>query len=246
MIGTLLNVGTVVVGGTAGLLVGDRLPERARVTVMQGLGLVTLLLGLRNALQTRNVFILLVSVALGGVLGELLRVQDGLDWLGRRFEALVEGLARRRAGAGTPAATAIGAPERAFSRGFVTASLVFCVGPLTILGAFEDGLTGDYTTLALKALLDGFAAFIFASSLGAGVPAAALFVLVYQGALTLGARGLQPLLNEAMIVELTATGGVLILGLGLVLLEIKPIRVASLLPALVLAPPLTLLAERLF
>lgn len=241
MIGTLINVGTVVAGGTAGLLLGDRLPERARVTVMQGLGLVTLLLGVRNALQTRNVLIVLAAVALGGILGELLRVQDGLDGLGKRFEAAVETRGRRRGGAPVAAA-----PGRSFSRGFVTASLVFCVGPLTILGAFEDGLTGDYTTLALKALLDGFAAFVFASSLGVGVPASALFVLVYQGALTLGARGLQPLLDDAMIVELTATGGILILGLGLVLLEIKPVRVASFLPALLLAPLFVALADRLF
>ncbi len=244
MTGTLINVGTVIVGGTAGLLLGDRLPERVRVTVMQGLGLVTLLLGLRNALQTRNVLILLTAVALGGVLGELLRVQEGLDWLGRRFETIMEALPRRRArGQGTGGAAL---PEGSFSRGFVTASLLFCIGPLTILGAFEDGLTGDYSTLAVKALLDGFAALVFASSLGAGVPAAALFVLVYQGALTLGARGLQPLLSEAMITELTAAGGILILGLGLTLLEIKPIRVASFLPALFLAPTLVPLAGWLF
>ncbi|MDP9375825.1 MAG: DUF554 domain-containing protein [Chloroflexota bacterium] len=244
MTGTLINVGTVIVGGTAGLLLGDRLPERVRVTVMQGLGLVTLLLGLRNALQTRNVLILLTAVALGGVLGELLRVQEGLDWIGRRFEAIMEVLPRRRAGGQGAGAAAL--PEGSFSRGFVTASLLFCIGPLTILGAFEDGLTGDYSTLAVKALLDGFAALVFASSLGAGVPAAALFVLVYQGALTLGARGLQPLLSEAMITELTAAGGILILGLGLTLLEIKPIRVASFLPALFLAPALVPLAGWLF
>ncbi len=244
MTGTLINVGTVIVGGTAGLLLGDRLPERVRVTVMQGLGLVTLLLGLRNALQTRNVLILLTAVALGGVLGELLRVQEGLDWLGRRFETIMEALPRRRAGGQGAGAAAL--PEGSFSRGFVTASLLFCIGPLTILGAFEDGLTGDYSTLAVKALLDGFAALVFASSLGAGVPAAALFVLVYQGALTLGARGLQPLLSEAMITELTAAGGILILGLGLTLLEIKPIRVASFLPALFLAPTLVPLAGWLF
>lgn len=243
MIGTLVNVGTVTIGGTAGLLLGDRLPPRVRGTLLQGLGLLTLLLGLRNALTTQNVLIPLLALTIGGVVGELLHVQEGLDGLGRGFERLVDALTRQPAsrpistgGEATPLVPS-------FSRGFVTASLVFCVGPLTILGAFEDGLTGNYSTLVLKSLLDLVAAIVFASALGVGVPASALFVLVYQGGLTLAARGLQPLLSTAMITELTATGGLLILGIGLTLLEIKAIRVVSLLPALVVAPLLVPLAH---
>lgn len=233
MIGTLINTGTVALGGTAGLLVGGRLPERVRTIVIQGLGLATMLVGLKDAWRTQNLLILLTAIALGGLLGEAIGVQAGLDALGRRVEALADPARRRRT-----AATSLDGEtaDHSFSRGFVTASLVFCVGPMTILGAFQDGLTGDYRTLAVKSLLDGFSSFVFASSLGIGVPASALFVLFYQGALTLGARLLQPLLSEAMITEMTAVGGLLVLALGLVLLEIKPLRVASFLPALVVAP----------
>lgn len=238
LIGTIINVVAVTGGGTAGLLLGNRLPARIQTTVFQGLGLATLFLGVKNALQSSNLLILLGAIVIGGALGEVLRVQDRLDQFGHVVQRGIGRLGRRHASTG-------GAPSASghrFSRGFVTASLLFCVGPLTILGTFQDGLTGDYSILAVKSLLDGTSAFIFASSLGAGVPAAALFVLVYQGALTLAAGILQPLLTNAMIVELTAVGGLLMLGLGLSMLEIKQVRVASFLPALVVAPLLVPLA----
>lgn len=240
LIGTFINVAAVTVGGVAGLALGDRLPVRVQTTVFQGLGLATLFLGVKNALETQNLLILLGAMVIGGTLGELLRVQEGLDRFGRLFEAAIKRIGRRRT---TPPGDTTVTEGRAFSRGFVTASLLFCVGPLTFLGAFQDGLTGDFSILAVKSLLDGVSAVIFASTLGAGVPAAALFVLVYQGLLTLAAGTFQPLLTQAMITELTAAGGLLMLGLGLSMLDIKQIRVASLLPALLVAPALVPLAN---
>lgn len=240
MIGTFINVAAVTVGGVAGLVLGERLPVRVQTTVFQGLGLATLFLGVKNALQSQNLLILLAAMVIGGTLGELLRVQEGLDRFGRLFEAAIERIGSRRARPSTPK---LGVEGRTFSRGFVTASLLFCVGPLTFLGAFQDGLTGDFSILAVKSLLDGTSAVIFASTLGAGVPAAALFVLVYQGLLTLTVGIFQPLLSPAMIAELTAAGGLLMLGLGLSMLDVKQIRVASLLPALIVAPALVPLAN---
>jgi hypothetical protein len=164
------------------------------------------------------------SVLIGGLLGEWWRIEEQLRKLGAWLEA-------RFARSGSSEATA------RFIRGFVTASLVFCVGPMTILGSFEDGLTGSFQTLAIKSVLDGFAALAFASSLGAGVMFSALVIFLYQGALTLLAVQAQAVLTAPMIAEMTAAGGLLIMGIGFgALLELRPIRVANYLPALVIAP----------
>jgi uncharacterized membrane protein YqgA involved in biofilm formation len=230
MVGTLINVATVVAGSSAGLLVGSRLPERIRQTVLSGLGLITLVIGMSMALQTRNPLLMLAALLLGGVIGELLSLEERLQALGRYLETRVSG----RSGEGS-----------AFVRGFVTASLVFCVGPMTILGSIQDGLTGNYTLLAIKATLDGFASLAFSASLGIGVMFAALTVLIYQGALTLGAGLVKAVLTEAMITEMTAVGGTMILGIGLLLLDLKRVRVASFLPGLFIAPLLVALAPTL-
>jgi len=232
--GTLINVITVLVGGTLGTLLGARLPERMRETIMHGLGLLTLVIGVQLSLETDNVLIVLVSLLLGGITGEVLRIEDRINQLGRWLERKTT-----RSG-GLPASdlpwdAALPGASR-FSRAFLTASLVFCVGPMTILGSIQDGLAGDYTLLAVKATLDGFAALAFASTLGPGVIFAALTVLVYQGALTLGAGWASVVLTDPMVAEMTATGGVLMLALGLGLLEIKQIRTGNLLPAIVIAP----------
>jgi len=230
MTGTILNVVAVLLGGTLGALLGERLPERIRQIVMQGVGLVTLVVGMSMALGTDNVLIVLGSVCIGGILGEWWRIEDRLETAGRWLEAKasrVPFLARGN-----------------FVRGFVTASLVFCVGPMTILGSIQDGLSGDYTLLALKSVLDGFAGLAFAASLGMGVTFSAVTVLLFQGALSLGAAPFQAILTESMITEMSAAGGVIILGIGLLLLEIKRIRVGSFLPALFVAPLLTILWER--
>jgi uncharacterized membrane protein YqgA involved in biofilm formation len=223
--GTLINIITVVLGGTLGTFLGARLPDKMRETIMHGLGLLTLVIGLQMALTTRNVLIVLASILFGGVIGEMLGIQNGLDALGRNLE--------QRFSRGGEAGK--------FTRGFVTASLVFCIGPLAILGSIQDGLLGDYQLLAIKSTLDAFAGLAFASTLGIGVAFAALTVLVYQG----GIAALAMLLGSALgsvtretpwVIEMTATVGVLIMGIALLLLNLKQVRIANLLPAVLIAP----------
>ena len=232
MIGTLINIATVAVGGGLGTLIGGRLPERLRDTVMHGIGLVTLTLGVHMTLDTQNILIVMGSVLVGALLGEWWRIDVGLE---RVSEWLRERVAKRL-------------PESSmgrFTEGFITASLVFCIGPVTVLGAIQDGLTGDYQLLAVKSLLDGFSALAFASSMGIGVVFSILTLLIYQGGLSLLAGLAQNLMTDAMIAEMSATGGVLILALGLILLDLKQIRVANLLPALVIAPAIVALLTAL-
>jgi uncharacterized membrane protein YqgA involved in biofilm formation len=222
MIGTLLNIATVLVGGTLGLLFGARLPERLRRTVVAGLGLFVLAYGVSIFLKSQNQLIVLGSLLIGGMLGEWWKIEDGFQRLGEILEARFAG---KDKGTGR------------FLRGFLTASLVFCIGPITILGSIQDGLTGDYKMLAIKSVLDGFAALAFASTLGVGVMFSALVILVYQGGISLLAHQLNAVITPAMTAEMTAAGGVMLMGLAISsLLEIKPIRVASFLPALVIAP----------
>ncbi|MCL4531794.1 MAG: DUF554 domain-containing protein, partial [Actinobacteria bacterium] len=272
-------------------LVGERLPERFRQTVMQAIGLMTLLIGFQMALGTKSAIIVLGSVVMGAVVGEALRIDDGLTAFGNWVERTVYRATGRRGewetgrvgmrgavGAGgsagplddpqnpesrtqtpshtqssalTPQSSVDGALPAAggaedverggslFSKGFVTASLIFCVGPMTILGSFQDGLTGVYSTLAVKSVLDGFTALALASSLGWGVVFSAGIVLLYQGALTMGATWAKPFLSASIINEMTAAGGLLIVGIGLNILGIVKIRVANMLPALIFAPILT-------
>ena len=225
MTGTLINIITVVVGGTLGTFLGARLPDKMRETIMHGLGLLTLVIGLQMALTTRNVLIVLASILFGGVIGEMLGIQNGLDALGRNLE--------QRFSRGGEAGK--------FTRGFVTASLVFCIGPLAILGSIQDGLLGDYNLLAIKSTLDGFAGLAFASTLGIGVAFAALAVLVYQGGISLLAMLLGSAIGSVTrdtpwVIEMSATGGVLIMGICLLLLDLKQVRIANLLPAVFIAP----------
>jgi len=224
MTGTLLNIATVLVGGLIGLLFGARIPERFKATVIAGMGLFTFAMGVKMFLETENPLIVLGALLIGGLLGEWARIEDGLRNLGaaleRRFarDDSAEGSAR-------------------FIRGFLTASLLFCVGPMTILGSIQDGLTGNYELLAVKAVLDGFAALAFASTLGVGVLFSSLIILLYQGGISLLAGQLNAFVTDAMMAEMTAAGGVLLMGLALSsLLEIKPIRVGNFLPALFFAP----------
>lgn len=236
-IGTIINIVTVLVGGTLGTLMGTRLPERVRETIMHGLGLLTLVIGIQLSFETDNILIVLGSLLVGGIVGELLRIEYRIDRLGRWLECKTA----RGGSTSIPDLPQSGASQ--FSRAFLTASLLFCVGPMTILGSIQDGLTGDYTLLAVKSTLDGFAALAFASTMGTGVIFAALTVLVYQGALTLGAGWASAVLTDPMVAEMTATGGVLMLALGLGLLEIKRIRAGNLLPAIVVAPTIVAVIE---
>jgi hypothetical protein len=207
-----------------------------RETIMHGLGLLTMVIGFQLSLETANILIVLGSLLLGGLVGELLRIEGAIDQAGKWLERQTGG--ERQPGAAPGGSTT-------FSYAFLTASLVFCVGPMTILGSIQDGLTGDYTLLAVKSTLDGFASLAFASTLGPGVIFSALTVLIYQGALTLGAGWADAILTDPMVAEMTATGGVLMLALGLGLLEIKRIRTGNLLPALVIAPVIVAVVARL-
>jgi uncharacterized membrane protein YqgA involved in biofilm formation len=236
--GTLINAGTVLAGTAIGTLVGERMPERIRETVMDGLGLVTLLVGVYQGLAAFRPpltelpgdsfpVVLVGSILVGGILGELVGIEKGLNRLGESL--------RKKFGSG----------QRRFTEGFVVASLVFCVGPLTVLGSLQDGLFGDYSLLAIKATLDGFAALAFASALGWGVGFSVIVILIYQGGLSLAAGVVEGIFDPITIAAITATGGVLILAIALRLLQVREIRVANLLPALALAPVAAAIIDQL-
>ncbi|HEY6607919.1 MAG TPA: DUF554 domain-containing protein [Candidatus Limnocylindria bacterium] len=233
--GTLLNVATVLVGTLIGVLIGSRMPERIQVSLTTGLGLFTFLIGTSMGLRVLNdpaaqpgdELAVLAAVLLGVAIGELLRLHDGLEALGAWFQ-------RRLASGERPSRIA---------EGFVTASIVFCVGPLTILGSLQNGLTGDIQLLAIKSLLDFVASIAFAAALGPGVALAAITVLVVQGGIAAAASLLAGAFDEVTILAITSAGGVILLGVALRLLDLKPVRVASFLPALVLAPIFVRIAE---
>lgn len=224
MTGTILNIVTVLIGGALGLLFGARLPERLKHTVIAGMGLFTSALGVQMFLKTENPLIVLGALLIGILLGEWAGIEDRLQRVGRVLEE------RFTRNPGT-------ATETHFVRGFLTASLLFCVGPMTILGSIQDGLTGDYQLLAVKSVLDGFASLAFASTLGVGVLFSTLVILVFQGGISLMAAALSAIVTDAMLNEMTATGGVILMALAVSsLLEIKKIRAGNFLPALAVAP----------
>ena len=221
--GTLINVGTVLAGTGAGVAIGHRLPEGLQQRVLYGLGMVTLVLGIDGALDwgDTNPIIVMGGVLLGGIAGEAIGIE-------RRLGQLGDYLQRRFAGEG----------HSRVSEGFVTASLLFCVGPLTVVGSLQDGLTGDYDQLAAKALLDGFASIALAATLGWGVGLAAVTVLIVQGGITLGASPLENVLGEdsEALAALSSAGGILIIGISLKLLELRDVKIGNYLPALIFAP----------
>jgi uncharacterized membrane protein YqgA involved in biofilm formation len=241
-LGTILNVVTILVGSTLGVFFGHRLPERTTRTVTDGLGLVTLVIGGLNVVSVSDpdfraavggsatLLVVLGAVLLGGITGSLLRIEDRLEGLGGWLQSK---LAR---GEGS-------ASKARFVEGFVDASLVFVIGPLAILGSLSDGLGRGIEQLALKSTLDGFASLAFAASLGWGVAASAISVGVWQGLWTVAAVLLGSLLPAALIASITATGGILLLGVGFRLLQIRQVPVGDLLPALLFAPVLTLLVQ---
>lgn len=225
--GTLLNVATVLIGTTIGVLAGARMPAAMQGSLTTGLGFFTLLLSVGMGLQilgpdaARGDDLAVLAALLAGIVaGELLQLHDRLEALGAWFQ--------RRLSSGTR-------PSR-IAEGFVTASLVFCVGPLTILGSLDNGLRGDVTLLSVKSLLDGVASMAFAAALGPGVYLAALTVLVVQGGIAGGAFLLSDVMDAATILSITAVGGLILMGVALRLLDLKAVRVANFLPALVLAP----------
>lgn len=223
MIGTLINVAAIVVGCGIGIFFGARLPDQLKNTVIAGMGLFVLATGIQMFLKTQNAMVVLIALIVGAILGEWWRIEERIEtlgvWLERKF-ARGEGNASTR-----------------FVRGFLTASLIYCTGPMAILGAITDGLRGDYLTLAIKSVLDGFITIAFSSTLGVGVLFSIIPVFLYQGAISLLAGQLNSVLTDAMVNEMTATGGVILAGLSMSgLLEIKKIRVGNFVPALAIAP----------
>jgi len=219
-LGTLVNAATVVVGGALGSLVIPRVPDHVRKSTMQALGLGTMLIGLQMAWETQEMLLVLISLAVGTILGELARIDDRLQGLASKLERWPW---TQRGG---------------FAKSFVQTTLLFCVGAMAITGSLQDGLQGDPSILYAKAVLDGVGAVMFGSVMGPGVMLAAIPVLLYQGAITLGASWISMILTEPMIREIGATGGLLVLGLGFNLIGAAEVKVANMLPALVIVAAL--------
>jgi len=219
-LGTLINTLTVLAGGGLGLLIGNKIPDRVRVIIVQVIGLVTLAIGLRDVMNTDNMVFPLVGMVIGAILGEFLKIEDRLAILGE--------LLRRK--------FAKNAGESKFVNGFVTATLLFCIGPLTILGAIEDASGKTPQLFIIKGTLDGFMMIIFSALYGVGALFSAVSVFVVQGTLTLFGASLDSLLDDRMRLELFAAGGLAVMAIGINLLEIKKIRLGSLLPGLILTP----------
>jgi uncharacterized membrane protein YqgA involved in biofilm formation len=216
VLGTVVNAIAIVAGSLIGLLFRGGIPQAYNQTVMQAIGLAVILIGFKGALKGENFLLIILSLAIGAVLGEGLKIEAHLErlgqWLQRRFAVAGDGIAR----------------------GFVTASLLFCVGSMAIVGALESGLSGDHQTLFAKSVLDGITAIIFASTLGIGVIFSAAAVFLYQGLITLTASSMREFLVPETIRQMTAVGGLLIIAIGINILEIKRIRVGNMLPAIFL------------
>ena len=217
--GTLLNAATVLIGGVVGAVVGDRLPERLRENVVRGVGLFVTAMGVKFAIDTSNLLFMLGAILLGGIIGSLVGVDA---WLNRLGERLQQRFARGR--------------TSTVAEAFVTASIVFCVGPLTFLGSIQNGLAGDATLLSVKSVLDGFTAIALAATLGWGVLLTVPLILVYQGGLAIGASLFAGILSDLQLREMSAVGGLLLMGVGLKLLAIRDIKVADFLPAIIVSP----------
>jgi len=214
LLGTLVNTGAIICGGLVGLFLRGGAPERYTATVMHAISLAVILIGLKGAIATEDILLVIFSLAVGSVIGEMLRIEERLELLGNRLE--------RRFSKG----------DGGFSKGFVAASLLFCVGSMAIVGALESGLTGDHQTLYAKSVLDGVAAIVFGSTFGIGVVFSAVSVLLYQGFITFTASLIKPFLIPAVVAQMSAVGGLLIMAIGFNMLEMKRIKVGNMLPAI--------------
>jgi hypothetical protein len=223
MTGTLVNAGAIITGSLIGLFIHTRLPKKIITIVFHGIGLFTLFIGVKMALKTEHLVIMVMSLVLGSIIGELIRIDDAVNRFG---DYIKEKLKMKR---------------DKFSEGFVTSFLLFCMGSLTILGAIEEGLGEAPNLLLAKSVLDGFSSIALTISLGIGVIFSIIPLLIYQGGLTLFAGSMQELLNEPIINELSAIGGLLLIGMGLNILELKKIKILNMLPALIIVVVLTCL-----
>ena len=219
MIGTLINCAAIIAGSLVGLLLRRGMKESIAQTVMQGIGLSVILIGISGAITTGNTLLVIVSMAIGGVAGSLIDIDGKMNRLGA--------WAQRKLTRGDD-------ENNTFAKGFVTASLVYCVGAMAVVGALDSGIRGDHSTLIAKAMLDGVTAIVFSSSLGIGVMLSAVPVLVYQGAIALLGNAIAPLLSDVVVNEMSAVGGLLIMAIGVNMLLDKDIKVANLLPAILI------------
>ncbi|NBX23140.1 MAG: DUF554 domain-containing protein [Microbacteriaceae bacterium] len=248
-LGTIVNVVAIVIGGSLGVLVGHRLPERTSRVVTDSLGLVVLVIGAMNVMSLTDesfvgavgpgvgLLVVVGALVVGGVVGSLLDIETRLEKFGIWLQAFARSRGREETGSSS---ARNGARGSRFVEGFVDASLIYCVGPMAILGALSDGTGHGIETLALKASLDGISAIAFAAALGWGVAFSAVPVGLWQGLLTLLAVGLGTFMSSAVIASITVTGGILMLGIGLRVLNIRQINVGNLLPALIVAPLITI------
>jgi len=226
-LGTIINVITVIIGSGLGLLLRNRLGDAYKSVILQGVGILTLVIGMQMALKTDNILIVLISVILGGISGQLLRLEEKIDI----FADHVKNKFANQ-------------DDVYFSEGFITASIIFCIGPMTILGSINDGLRGDINLLAIKSVLDGFTALALTTTFGIGVIFSIFTIIIIQGGITFSALLIEQFFNNMMINEMTAVGGVLIIGIGFILLDLKKIKVATFLPALLFAPFLVMIYQK--
>ena len=214
MLGTLVNFFAIIIGSIIGLLFKKLIPENFKLTIIQGLGLCVILVGILNALKSDSLLLIIISIVIGSYIGELLKIEENLSKLGQWLE------------------NKFSKDDNRFVKAFVTTSLIYCVGSMAIVGSLESGLTGNHKTLYVKSLLDGIVSIIFASSLGFGVMFSSIIVLLYQGSITISSSFLKPLLNETVINQMTAIGGLIIIGIGINLLELKKINVGNMIPSI--------------
>jgi hypothetical protein len=220
-IGTLANVGAIIAGSGIGMLLGQRFPQNIRTIVFQGLGLSVLVIGLQMAFKMDGPLVIIFSILIGGIIGETIGLEEKFAGLGNLLKARLK------------------SKNPKFTDGLVTASLIFCIGSMAIIGSFDEGLRGDHTVLMTKALLDGFASIALAATYGSGVIFSAIPLFLYQYGLTLFAGLFQSFFSPAIISQLTATGGLMIVAIGINLLELKYIKLSNFLPALPAAVFLT-------
>lgn len=218
MLATVINSIAIILGSIIGVFVKGGIPKRFNETIMKGISLCVLLIGIQDALKTQNIILIIFSIVIGAIIGELIDIDKKLKQLGDSIENKLKGRGGK------------------ISEGFVTSSLVFCVGAMAIVGSFEAGISGKYETIFSKSIIDGITSIIFSSTLGIGVILSAVTVFIYQGIMTLAAVGLKSVLTAAIINEMTAAGGLIIIGLSLNLMGVTKIKVANLLPALCVLP----------
>ena len=216
MYGTIINVLAVIIGSISGLIIHSKFPKKISDTAFHGIGLFTIVLGITMAIGTNNFLIIIVSVVVGSVFGEIIDIEKRINSFGEYLK------------------TKLKTKNERFSEGFITAFLLYCMGSLTILGSIEEGLTGIPDLLVAKSALDGFSSIVLAATMGIGVLFSFIPLLIYQGALTLFASNMQEVFTNVMINELTAVGGIILLGLGITILDLKKIRILNMLPSLII------------